>query len=121
MKTLAWATVLLAASFAGAGWTAADGATVTANPPTAATVKAPTAQQQKMTRCNADAGSRQLKGAERKAFMKTCLSAAGTGTAASTKPATPQARMKDCNKQAGDQKLAGDARKTFMSNCLKAS
>lgn len=109
--------MLVAAGCASTGW-AADGATVTANPPPAATVKAPTAQQQKMSSCNADAGSRQLKGAERKAFMKTCLSASGASLPA--KPATPQARMKECNKQAGEQKLTGEARKTFMSSCLKA-
>ncbi|WP_312306201.1 PsiF family protein, partial [Pulveribacter sp.] len=37
--------------------------------------KAPTAQQAKMTACNADAKAKDLKGDERKAFMKTCLSA----------------------------------------------
>jgi hypothetical protein len=121
MKTFAWATLLVAASFASTSWAAADGAAVTANPPTAATVKAPTAQQKKMSSCNADAGTRQLKGAERKAFMKNCLSASGASSAVAAKPATPQARMKDCNKQAGDQKLTGDSRKTFMSSCLKAS
>ena len=34
---------------------------------------APTKQQSKMTTCNAEAGDK--KGDERKAFMKTCLSA----------------------------------------------
>jgi hypothetical protein len=120
MKTFGCAAMLVAVGLASASW-AADGAAVTANPPNAATVKTPTAQQQKMTSCNADAASKDLKGEERKAFMKTCLSASGSSTAASAKPATPQARMKDCNKQAGDRKLAGDARKSFMSSCLKAS
>ncbi|MDP3211719.1 MAG: PsiF family protein [Methylotenera sp.] len=31
-------------------------------------------QQDKMKTCNADAGKKALKGDERKAFMKTCLS-----------------------------------------------
>ena len=35
--------------------------------------KAPTAQQTKMATCNKEAGDK--KGDERKAFMKTCLSA----------------------------------------------
>jgi hypothetical protein len=70
-----------------------------------------------MASCNADAGTRQLKGPERQAFMKTCLSSTPTAAA---KPATPQERMKTCNQQAGEQKLAGDARKSFMSSCLKA-
>lgn len=39
----------------------------------AADEKKPTAQQNKMTACNKEAGDK--KGDERKAFMKTCLSA----------------------------------------------
>jgi ABC-type transporter MlaC component len=35
---------------------------------------APTKQQSKMTTCNADAKTKALKGDERKAYMKTCLS-----------------------------------------------
>ena len=39
-----------------------------------APAKAPTAQQTRMKTCNADAGAKNLKGDERKAFMKECLS-----------------------------------------------
>lgn len=68
---------------------------------------AQTAQQNKMTVCNKEAGDK--KGEERKAFMKACLSA---------KKETPQqAKMKACNADAKDMK--GDARKKFMSECLK--
>ena len=69
--------------------------------------KKPTAQQGKMASCNKDAGEK--KGDERKAFMKTCLSA---------KPAAgnQQEKMKMCNKDATDKK--GDARKAFMKECL---
>ena len=74
----------------------------------AADEKKPTAQQSKMTTCNKEAGDK--KGDERKAFMKTCLSA---------KPATQQGKMTSCNKEAGEKKLAGDERKKFMSSCLK--
>ncbi|MBL8319200.1 MAG: PsiF repeat protein [Burkholderiaceae bacterium] len=74
----------------------------------AADEKKPTAQQNKMTACNKEAGDK--KGDERKAFMKTCLSA---------KKETQQDKMKACNKEAGDKKLAGDERKKFMSTCLK--
>ena len=74
----------------------------------AADDKKPTAQQNKMTECNKEAGDK--KGDERKAFMKTCLSA---------KKPTQQDKMKSCNKEAGDKKLAGDERKKFMSDCLK--
>jgi hypothetical protein len=63
-------------------------------------------QQSKMTMCNKQAGER--KGDERKAFMKSCLSAKPT--------MSPQERMKDCNKQAGERK--GDDRKAFMKSCL---
>ena len=71
---------------------------------------AATAQQNKMTTCNADASAKALKGDERKAFMSTCLKA---------KPATQQDKMKTCNATAGTQDLKGDARKAFMSDCLK--
>ncbi|KHK62403.1 MULTISPECIES: PsiF family protein [Pseudomonas] len=68
---------------------------------------AETAQQNKMTTCNADASAKALKGDERKAFMSNCLKA------------TPQERMKSCNATATEQALKGDARKAFMSECLK--
>jgi len=74
----------------------------------AADEKKPTAQQSKMTTCNKEAGDK--KGDERKAFMKTCLSA---------KKETQQDKMKSCNKEAGEKKMAGDERKKFMSTCLK--
>ena len=64
-----------------------------------------TKQQSKMATCNADAGDK--KGDERKAFMKTCLSA---------KKMTQQDKMKSCNADAGDKK--GDDRKAFMKDCL---
>ena len=81
-------------------------------------VHADNSQQDKMTSCNADAKAKNLSGDDRKAFMKTCLSAAPP-------PAAPlnsqQQKMKDCNASAKTQALTGDARKTFMSNCLKGS
>ena len=79
---------------------------------------AATAQQNKMTTCNADATAKSLKGDERKAFMSTCLKAAPAADAA--KPMTPQQeKMKTCNATAATQALTGDARKAFMSDCLK--
>ena len=72
---------------------------------------AATAQQEKMTSCNADATAKALKGDERKAFMSTCLKA---------KPAaTQQEKMKTCNADATTKALKGDERMTFMSDCLK--
>jgi psiF repeat len=76
-------------------------------------------QQTKMTTCNAEAKAKSLSGDDRKAFMKTCLSAAPP-------PAAPmmnsqQMKMKTCNADAKTQGLKGDARKQFMSNCLKGA
>jgi hypothetical protein len=70
--------------------------------------KKPSAQQGKMATCNKDAGEK--KGDERKAFMKTCLSAKADGRTAQ------QEKMKACNASASDKK--GDARKAFMKECL---
>lgn len=87
--------------------------------------KAKTPQQIKMGQCNTDAKDK--KGAERKAFMKECLSAKPTAAAsapeaaaAPDKKTTQQEKMKSCNKDAGDKKLKGAERKKFMSDCLKA-
>lgn len=75
----------------------------------AAEEKAPTKQQTKMATCNKEATG--MKGDERKAFMKNCLS---------NKPEaaqTQQSKMKTCNAEAAGKK--GDERKAFMSECLK--
>jgi hypothetical protein len=69
-------------------------------------------QQAKMADCNKQAGDK--KGDERKAFMKSCLSA--TPDAAASAPMTQQEKMTACNKQAAGKK--GDDRKAFMSSCL---
>ena len=70
-----------------------------------APAKEPTKQQTKMGECNKEAG--EMKGDERKAFMKTCLS---------TKKQTQQEKMKSCNTEAAGKK--GDERKAFMKECL---
>ncbi|MCO2143907.1 phosphate starvation-inducible protein PsiF [Pseudomonas aeruginosa] len=77
---------------------------------------AATAQQEKMTACNAEATTKALKGDERKAFMfmSSCLKAGG-----SAKAATQQEKMKSCNADASAKSLKGDERKAFMSSCLK--
>ncbi|MEW6294146.1 MAG: PsiF family protein [Pseudomonadota bacterium] len=86
-------------------------------PAHAAEDKAPTAQQQRMKDCNAEAGKKELKGDERKAFMKECLS--GKQTAAKDARTAQQEKMKACNAEAGKKALKGDERKAFMSDCLK--
>jgi hypothetical protein len=83
-------------------------------------------QQDRMKSCNKDAADKALKGDERKAFMKGCLSnkpeahaAAAADAPADAKKSTPQERMKSCSKDASDKGLKGDERKKFMSSCLK--
>jgi psiF repeat len=76
-------------------------------------------QQQKMTTCNADAKSKGLTGDDRKAFMKSCLSAS---SASADKPLnSQQQKMKTCNADAKTKGLTGADRKKFMSDCLKGS
>jgi hypothetical protein len=94
------------------------GMSALANTPTPATPAA-NSQQSKMKTCNADATTKNLTGDDRKAYMKTCLSAAPP--AASTKVNSQQLKMKTCNADATAKKLTGDDRKAFMSTCLKGS
>ncbi len=114
---------LLAASVA----FAFAGATFAATPATAAAAAKPhTAQQQRMINCNKQATGK--KGAERKAFMSTCLKSGGAAaasapaTAAASAPSAKQAqqgKMKTCNADAKSKALKGAERKAFMSSCLK--
>ena len=71
--------------------------------------------QERMKSCNADASTKALKGDERKAFMKTCLS-----NTAEPGLTTQQNKMKTCNADASTKALKGDARKAFMKTCLSA-
>ncbi|RYF69049.1 MAG: phosphate starvation-inducible protein PsiF [Comamonadaceae bacterium] len=80
----------------------------------AADDKAPTAQQSKMGACNADEKAKTLKGDERKAFMKSCLSAKPAGAE------TQQTKMKSCNADTKAKTLKGDERKAFMKECLSS-
>jgi psiF repeat len=79
---------------------------------TAAAPAAPAmnSQQDKMKACNTEATGKT--GDDRKAFMKTCLSA---------KPAPaakPESKMGMCNKQTAG--MSGDARAKAQSECMKA-
>ena len=95
--------VLVLSGLFACGAYAADSATATTKPATT------NSQQDKMTQCNAKAG--EMKGDERKAFMKTCLSA---------KPAPaakPQSKMAECNaKTKGMSKADADKAR---SECMK--
>ena len=75
------------------------------------------AQQTKMTSCNADAKTKGLAGDDRKAFMKSCLSA--DGAADGKQLNSQQQKMKTCSADAKSKALKGDDRKKFMSDCLK--
>ncbi len=70
--------------------------------------KAPTAQQNKMSMCNKQAGNKT--GDERKAFMSDCLKAKPASAGAAASPA--------CEKSAADKKLAGAAKTSHIKKCM---
>ena len=84
------------------------GPTFAADTKTADTAKTPNSQQEKMKACNEQAGDK--KGDERKAFMKTCLSA---------KPAKAESKMAMCNKKTAG--LAKEERAKAQSECMKST
>ena len=82
-----------------------------------AAAHADNSQQSKMKTCNADPQAKTLKGDDRKAFMKTCLSAGSSAPTA--KALTPQQqKMKTCNADPQAKTLKGADRKAFMKTCL---
>lgn len=83
----------------------------------APTWSAQNSQQTKMGTCNADAKTKGLTGDDRKAFMKTCLSADAPAPAAGN---SQQQKMKTCNADATSKSLKGDARKSYMKTCLSS-
>ncbi len=91
-----------------------------AQTPATSPAKAPSAaqaaQRDRMTSCNAAAGTKNLSGGARKSFMSDCLA----GKPAEGKTLTPQqAKMGTCNKDASAKGLKGTERRAFMSTCLK--
>jgi hypothetical protein len=74
-------------------------------------------QQEKMKTCNADASTKGLKGTDREAYMKTCLSKEGSAS----KGNSQQEKMKSCNADATTKGLKGTDRQTFMKSCLSSS
>lgn len=85
---------------------------------TSTAAKPANSQQAKMKGCNTEATSKGLKGDERKAFMKGCLS---DQPAAPARMNSQQEKMKSCNAEATSKGLKGADRKSFMSTCLKGS
>lgn len=107
---------LTAAALAISGFVAAPVlAQTSAAPAAAATAKAKTPQQERMTTCNQEAKGKT--GDARKSFMSSCLK--GQTAAPDKKMTSSQERMKTCNAEASAKSLKGDQRKTFMSTCLK--
>jgi hypothetical protein len=95
-----WMGLVLAGLLACSAAYAADTATDATKP------AATNSQQDKMKDCNTKAAD--MKGDDRKAFMKTCLSA---------KPAKPQSKMAECNaKTKGMSKPDADKAR---SECMK--
>ncbi len=82
--------------------------------------KEPTAQQQRMKDCNAEAKKREFKDNDaRQSFMSACLK--GEMPKEEPKPTAQQQRMKDCNAEAGKQQFpSGRERQAFMQKCLRA-
>lgn len=77
---------------------------------------------EKMKGCSREAKG--MKGEERKAFMKKCLSkdyVLKSGAAEGAPPPAPmqQERMKACSTEAKGKGLMGEERKKFMGACLK--
>ncbi|RTL52686.1 MAG: phosphate starvation-inducible protein PsiF [Rhodocyclaceae bacterium] len=101
MKKLAF--VLLAATLA------------LASQATLAASEAQKAQQEKMKGCNAEAKTKDLKGDDRKSFMKGCLGggAADKGEA----KAAPNAQCEEKAVGKNGKQLAGAAKATFMKKC----
>jgi psiF repeat len=79
----------------------------------APSVFADNSQQSKMTACNAQATGK--KGDDRKAFMKSCLSASPAAAA----PMTQQQKMTACSQSNKGKK--GDDYKASMKSCLSAN
>ncbi len=80
-------------------------------------------QHQKMKACSGEAKAKNLKGQERKDFMKTCLSTDQLPEEKKdeAKTMTPQQeKMKKCNADAREKSLKGPDRKSFMKSCLSA-
>ena len=97
-------------------WLIALGAALAITVTQAPLAQADNSQQSKMTTCNADASSKNLSGDDRKAYMKTCLSAAPAATTNSQ-----QEKMKSCNADATTKGLKGDDRKAYMKTCLSGT
>jgi hypothetical protein len=81
-------------------------------------------QQSKMKSCNQEAREMGVKGDERKAFMKKCLSKeyqikSGKSGESSAAAGAGKEKATACKSEASQKGLKGDARKSFMADCTK--
>jgi hypothetical protein len=111
MKTLFAIAVACALACAGPALAADTKAADTTKAAAADTAKTPNSQQEKMKACNEQATDK--KGDERKAFMKTCLSAKPMAAA------KPESKMAMCNKKTAG--LTKDERAKAQSECMKGA
>ena len=86
-------------------------------PAWAADDKTPTAQQNKMTTCQKDAGEKKLQGKERQASVTECLKAKPAAAESAAK--TPGQKLGACSKEAAAKGLKGADRNQFLSECAK--
>jgi len=77
------------------------------------------AQREKMKACNQEAKAKDLKGDERKAFMRECLSKSGAAPSNKPDKAADKEKAEQCKQEAKEKKLKGDARKAFLATCLE--
>jgi len=78
-------------------------------------------QQQLMKSCSADAKSKGVSGADRQAFMSSCLKSKGVSEDDIAKLNKQQEKMKTCNADAKTKGLSGADRKAFMKSCLSSA
>jgi hypothetical protein len=88
------------------------------------TDKPMTAQQTRMKACNQEAGEKNLRGDERKEFMRGCLSTRGGNAPAAAQrgPAQASGSHDACAEKAVDKNgkpLAGAARASYMQACMR--
>ncbi len=91
--------------------TAAPAAAVTATPPSTVVVDTP---QARLTKCQAEANTKNLKDGERQAFVTTCLKRKPVVVAN-----TQAQRMRSCQTEATNRGLQGSERTAFLGSCLK--
>jgi psiF repeat len=76
------------------------------------------AQQEKMKTCSADAKASGKMGAERKAFMRQCMSGGMSAEEKSAKRAAKKEKSKACRAEATASGKKGAERKAMVKSCM---